>query len=237
MTKKEDNIKDLTSIKGIGEAKAEQLKEEGFDSVDKIRKASVKDLTKVDGISEKTANKILEQVTVTKKEPEKEESKEKQEKKKEETEKPEKETKEEEKEEYKVKKKPKLSEEIKKKLDKREEIKNRRPDFVRQESFRYKRIPNNWRRPKGYRSKKRLNYKYRGSKAKIGFRSPKEVRGLHPSGFEEVIVHNTKDIEEIDPEKQAARIGSTVGTKKRREIEKKAEEQDIRILNKSSNKR
>ena len=77
----------------------------------------------------------------------------------------------------------------------------------------------------------RRNYKYRPSLVRVGFRGPKETRGLHPSGFEEVTVYNVNDLENVDPKIQAARIGSTVGTKKRIDIEKKAEELDIRILN------
>jgi large subunit ribosomal protein L32e len=77
----------------------------------------------------------------------------------------------------------------------------------------------------------RINLKYRPSKVRVGFRGPKEVRGLHSSGFEEVMIYNVSDLKNINPEKQAARISSTVGTKKRLDIEKKAEELEIRILN------
>jgi large subunit ribosomal protein L32e len=57
------------------------------------------------------------------------------------------------------------------------------------------------------------------------------VRGLHPSGFQEVIVHNANDLSQIDPKVQAARIGGTVGAKKRELIEREAEKLKIRILN------
>ena len=118
-----------------------------------------------------------------------------------------------------------------KKLQLRKEIKKRTPEFIREEWFRYKRVPRNWRKPDGITSKMRINLSYRPSKVRVGFRGPKETRGLHSSGFEEIIVHNVQEIQDIDPKTQAARIGSTVGTKKRMEIEKKAEELDIRILN------
>jgi large subunit ribosomal protein L32e len=137
----------------------------------------------------------------------------------------------EEKEEYKPKKKPKFTKEQKERLKLRKEIKKRTPKFLREEWFRYKRIPKNWRRPDGISSKMRINLKYRPSKVRVGFRGPRDVRGLHSSGFEEVIVHNVNDLEAIDPNKQAARIGSSVGTKKRMDIEKKAQELDVRILN------
>ena len=138
---------------------------------------------------------------------------------------------EEEVEEYKAKKKPKFSKEQKERLKLRKKIKKRTPEFLREEWFRYKRIPRNWRRPDGITSKMRINLNYRPSKARVGFRGPRDVRGLHSSGFEEVIVHNVNDLEAIDPNKQAARIGSSVGTKKRMDIEKKAGELDVRILN------
>ena len=134
-------------------------------------------------------------------------------------------------EKYKVKKKPELTNKIKQRLKTRKEIKKRTPEFLREEWFRYKKIPKNWRRPDGITSKMRINLKYRPSKVRIGYRGPKEVRGLHSSGFKEVIVHNIHDLKNVNPKTQAARIGSGVGTKKRLDIEKKAQELEIRILN------
>jgi len=131
----------------------------------------------------------------------------------------------------KIKKKPELTAEIKDKLQKRKDIKKRTPEFLREEWFRYKRVPRNWRRPDGITSKMRKNLKYRPSKVRVGFRGPRDVRGLHSSGFEEVIIFNANDLEKLNPKTQAARIGGSVGTKKRMDIEKKAEELDIRLLN------
>ena len=141
------------------------------------------------------------------------------------------EEKEDEEEKYTVKKKPELSKETKEKLKTRSQIKKRTPEFLREEWFRYKRVPKNWRRPDGISSKMRRNFKYRPSKVRVGFRGPKDVRGLHASGFEEIIVYNAGDLENINPKTQAARIGGSVGTKKRMDIKKKAEELEIRVLN------
>ncbi|KYK23335.1 50S ribosomal protein L32 [Thermoplasmatales archaeon SG8-52-4] len=136
-----------------------------------------------------------------------------------------------EEDEYKVKKKPILTKDQKEKLILRKNIKKRTPHFLREEWFRYKRIPKNWRKPDGITSKMRINLKYRPSKVRVGFRGPKETRGLHPSGFKEVIIKNVNDLENINPKTEAARISGSVGTKKRIDIEKKAEELEIRILN------
>ena len=247
---KEDVIKDFTKIKGIGKAKAELLYDKGFNSIDKLKKASTEDLKKIDGITKTIAKDIKNHFKAepkdkktkapamekaekpeTKKE---EKPKAKPEKKEEKPKKPKGEKEEEEKEpeeEYKVKKKPELSKEQKERLKLRKQIKKRTPEFLREEWFRYKRVPKNWRRPDGISSKMRINLKYRPSKVRVGFRGPKETRGLHPSGFEEVVVNNLNDLEGINPKTQAARIGGSVGTKKRIDIEKKAEELEVRILN------
>lgn len=250
---KEDVIKEFSSLNGVGKAKAELIYNSGFDSLEKLGKASVEDLVKIKGINEKFAKDIKDQLkkeinTTSEKKAEKPPSKpEKTTEKKSTSETKTKEEKpktarkekdveiieEEEESAYRVKKKPELSKELKERLLIRKQIKKRTPDFIREEWFRYKRIPRNWRRPDGITSKMRINLKYRPNKVRVGYRGPKETRGLHPSGFEEVAVYNVRDIENVDPKTQAARIGSTVGTKKRIEIEKKAEELDVRVLNRS----
>jgi large subunit ribosomal protein L32e len=228
---KQEVLKEFEALKGVGKVKAKLLYDNGFDSLDTLKKATIKDLTKLKGITEKNAKDILAQV------------KQKKEKTKGKTaEKKEKEEPKEKKEEtveivdrkegmYRSKIKPQLDENEKKQLVIRRQIKKRTPYFLRDEGFRYKRIPKNWRRPSGITSKLRINLNYRPSKVRVGFRSPKLVRGLHSSGFEEVMVHTVKDLERINPKKQAVRIGGTVGTKKRLEIVKRADELNIRVLN------
>ena len=51
------------------------------------------------------------------------------------------------------------------------------------------------------------------------------------SGFEEVLVYNPKNLENVDPKAQAIRISSKVGDKKREMIVQKADELKIRVLN------
>ncbi|MFQ3274901.1 MAG: large subunit ribosomal protein L32e [Candidatus Nanohaloarchaea archaeon] len=103
--------------------------------------------------------------------------------------------------------------------------------FKRENSHKKVQTPESWRRPKGKHSRVRLEVNGAPAKPKAGYRTDKEIRGLHPSGYEEVLVHNTEDLEDIDPETEAARIGSTVGGKKRAKIIEKAEEEEIKLLN------
>lgn len=107
----------------------------------------------------------------------------------------------------------------------------KKPKFLRQSSHAYKRLKGKWRRPRGSQSKLRRAWKSKGSKVSIGFGSAKKLRGLHPSGFAEVLVSNVNDLQKIDAEKQAIRIRSSVSKKKRDEILKKAEEAKIKVLN------
>lgn len=133
--------------------------------------------------------------------------------------------------EYKVKIKPKLDKGMKHDLRVRRAIKRKTPYFRQQEWFRYKRISESWRKPRGIHSKMRKHKGYRPNVVSVGYGSPAKTRNLHPSGFEEILVYNPKDLEKINPKKQAARVGHSVGTRKRIEIEAVAEKKGIRILN------
>jgi len=135
-------------------------------------------------------------------------------------------------EEHIARQKPVLSEELKAALALRAAQKKATPSFRRTEWFRYKRLSRSgWRKPHGMDNKQRRNFKYRGSLVRIGHGKVNAASGLHPSGFEEVMVHNTRDLDQIDAETQAARIGATVGGRKRDNIHARADELGIRVLN------
>ena len=110
-------------------------------------------------------------------------------------------------------------------------IKRKKPLFIAQGGKNLKRIGEKWRRPHGKHSKLRTHNKAKGFLPQSGYGSPRSVRGLHPSGFEEKLVYNFKDLTSINPEKQACRIAASVGTKKRLEIMKKAGDLKIKVLN------
>lgn len=113
----------------------------------------------------------------------------------------------------------------------RKKVAERRPKFIRQESWRYDRLAENWRKPKGKDNKMRKQKAGVPAIVKVGYRGPKVARGLHPSGYTDNVVHNVAELAKLDPKKDAARLGHTVGKKKRIEMIAKATELGIKVLN------
>lgn len=110
-------------------------------------------------------------------------------------------------------------------------MKRKHPKFLRQEGHRFKRLGEKWRRPRGKDSKMRIGKRGKPALVSVGYRQAKEVRGLHPSGLREVLVHNPKEVEGINPRVEAIRIASGVGRKKRELILSRAQELGLRVLN------
>lgn len=112
----------------------------------------------------------------------------------------------------------------------REEKNRKRPKFLRQETWKYKKFRNNptWRKPRGHSSKMRRKLKGNPPVVSIGYRNPKLVRGYHPCGLPEVTVYSVKELEGLKD--VAVRIGK-VGTKNKIEILRKTIEKNLKVLN------
>lgn len=109
--------------------------------------------------------------------------------------------------------------------------KDKKPNFKRTDSHKYKRLDSNWRRPRGLRGKQRRHYKAKGAIAQVGYGSPKVVKGFHPSGYSEVLVNTISDLDNVDASSEAIRIAAKVGARKKTIIQAKASELDIKVLN------
>jgi large subunit ribosomal protein L32e len=109
--------------------------------------------------------------------------------------------------------------------------KSKKPAFVRPESWRYDKFSVSWRRPRGIDNKVRRTIKGWPPVPCFGYMGPKVARGLHPSGYVEVLVHNVAEVAKLNVETQAARIAHTVGMKKRVLIIAEARKLGITILN------
>jgi len=218
---------ELEDISGVGESKAEALREAGFESIEDVKEADQDDLAEADGIGNALAARIkadvgdLEVTEETEAEIEDEGVEEEAE--------PEEAVETELQPRGLTEKTPELSEDEERLLNRRKS--EGKPQFNRQDYHKKKRTPESWRRPRGQLSKQRRGVKGKGPKVQAGYRTPEAVRGKHPSGFEEVYVENLDDLEGVDGDREAVRIASAVGARKRERIEEEAEEQGVRVLN------
>jgi large subunit ribosomal protein L32e len=226
MSDAEDDIQAIEDIGGVGPSKAEALREAGYESIEDLKAASQSELADIDGVGNALAARIkadvggLEVSEETEAEVEEDTEEELEESEDVETElRP----------RGHADKTPDLDDEAARALvQKRRQGK---PQFNRQDYHKKKRTPTSWRQPRGNLSKQRRGIKGKGATVEAGYRSPAAARGLHPSGFEEVRVHNADDLEGVDPDSEAVRIASGVGGRKRERIEDVCEDREIRVLN------
>jgi len=109
--------------------------------------------------------------------------------------------------------------------------KGKKPQFKRTCSHKFKRLDTNWRRPRGSQGKQRRKYVAKGALAQVGYGSPAAVKGLHPSGYSDVLISSIAELELVDPSFEAIRIARTIGAQKKAVILAKAEELGIKVLN------
>ena len=109
---------------------------------------------------------------------------------------------------------------------------SKKPRFIRVESHRYKRLKNTWRKPTGHTGKLRLHkIGNRRARPVIGYGNRADLRGLHPSGLQEVLVETPSQLEGLDPAVHAVRIAGRVGSRKKALITEKAAELGLKVLN------
>jgi large subunit ribosomal protein L32e len=115
--------------------------------------------------------------------------------------------------------------ELKKKMNKK------RPSFRRVESWRYKRVKDSWRKARGIDSQTRKKTKSGVKSPTVGYRSPKKVRGLHPSGYKEVRIITIKDLNNLNKNVHAVKISSKLGSKKRLALIDYCQKKGFKVLN------
>ncbi|MFW9939903.1 MAG: 50S ribosomal protein L32e [Candidatus Thorarchaeota archaeon] len=113
----------------------------------------------------------------------------------------------------------------------RKKINKKRPSFRRVESWRYKRVKDSWRKARGIDSKTRKKKKLGVKSPTVGYRGPKNVRGLHPSGYLEVLITTSDDLKNLNKNKHALKISGKLGVRKRIMLTDYCQRRGFKILN------
>lgn len=106
-----------------------------------------------------------------------------------------------------------------------------KPAFNRQESWRYKRVKQAWRRARGVTSKIRKEEAGWPPKVKIGYGTASATKGLHPRGLQERLIHQLAELEGLDPKIHIIRISRGVGERKRLSILEELRRLNFHIAN------
>lgn len=109
-------------------------------------------------------------------------------------------------------------------------IKRRKPKFHTKECNKRTKLKGRYRHVEGYNNKQRIGKRGLVKIAKVGYRSPKSVRGFHASGLKEICVNSLKDLNSVD-NNVVLRIAGSVGKKLRKQIVEIAVKKKIRIVN------
>ena len=92
-----------------------------------------------------------------------------------------------------------------------------------------KAVKDRWRKPRGVGNKKRRKEAWAGPSPRIGYKNAPEVRGMHPTGFLEILVSTPAELKGVTG--KLVRIASATGTRKALEIEKVATAAGLRVTN------
>merc|ERR1711890_225054 len=105
----------------------------------------------------------------------------------------------------------------------------------RHQSYDYRKLRPNWRKPKGIDNRVRRKFKGQFKMPNIGYRSAKSTRHMLPSGFKKFLVHNVRELEilMLQNKTYAAEIAHGVSAKKRKDIVERANQLKIKVTNKT----
>jgi len=109
--------------------------------------------------------------------------------------------------------------------------KRKKPEFLRQNWFRYSKLGYKWRKPRGKQSKMRQHIKGKRKSPSPGYGSPRDIRG-NVHGFRIAYVESPGDLNKID-NTSAIVLSSRLGGKKIMQIKNQTDLLGLKILNRS----
>lgn len=113
-------------------------------------------------------------------------------------------------------------------------IKKRHPNF-NVPNFGFKvRVKRRWRKQRGIDNKKRIKKSFMGAEPTIGYRNPKQIRGVRINGRKIILVNNIKELEAAAINKSEdfdITIAKPVSVRKRIAISELAQKKGLHVTN------
>jgi large subunit ribosomal protein L32e len=109
------------------------------------------------------------------------------------------------------------------------QTRKKKPNFIRQEAKKHKRLAQVWRKPKGRHSKLRLKRRGKAKMVSVGYRAPEEVRGLFKGNIQQVLVSKPEHLKFI--KKGEVAVLKKTSNKNRLEILLEAKKLNIQVIN------
>lgn len=121
---------------------------------------------------------------------------------------------------------------IQKLVEIRNKLKSKKPEFIRQDAHKKKRVSRTgWRRPKGRTNKMRLHLVGYRRGCSTGYGSPALVRGLSRHGFTQNVISCLNDFNDLDHKIDGIIFSRTLGIKKKLVLLEHALKNNFTILN------
>ena len=116
---------------------------------------------------------------------------------------------------------------------KRKTKKSKQGKFKRYHSWRYKRVPESWRKPHGIDSFFRRRFRGYPDHVNIGYGTDKRTRHVLPNGFKKFLLKSVEDLELLLMNNRTfcGEISSTLGKRKVDAIIRRAQELNVRLTN------
>ncbi len=96
------------------------------------------------------------------------------------------------------------------------------------------RVKARWRKQRGIDNKKREQLKGYGARPRIGYKNSESIRHARPDGKKELLVHNEKELLMVNHmENYVGRFASSLSRRKRLVLQKVADKEKIRIVNRA----
>ena len=113
----------------------------------------------------------------------------------------------------------------------RKQKRKAQPSFRRVESWRRIKVKDSWRKARGIDNKTRRHMKMGVKHPNRGYRVPKDIRDLHPSGLKEVNILHLSDLEGLSPKVHCITINARLGNRKKVVLLESLEELGYKVLN------